>query len=69
MPLAFVEELGHDSEALLDGAIEEAGETDTAETALAAANAQIKLSTTGPDALSYVGEAGEEDDDDNLQPN
>lgn len=65
MLLAFVEELGHDYEALLDGAIEEADEPAAVETALAAANDQIKISTKGKDALSYGGgESDEEDSED-----
>lgn len=45
MFLAFIEERRHDYEVLSDDAVEEADETNAVETALVAANDQIKLST------------------------
>lgn len=44
MPLAFVEELGHDYEAQLVGAIEEADEPAAMEMALAVVGNEIKIS-------------------------
>ena len=41
MLLVFVEEMGHEYESILDGAIEEERETEAVETALVAANHQI----------------------------
>ena len=59
MLLAFVEELGHEYESLLEGAIEEAGPNNKPEeTALVAANAQVSLS------LKKTADEGEESDDD-----
>lgn len=61
MLLAFVEEMGHDYDELLEGATEDSKETEPVETALAAANNQIKLISGGPEALSYEVPVDEED--------
>ncbi|KAL9099680.1 MAG: hypothetical protein Q9163_004854 [Psora crenata] len=64
MLLAFVEEMGHEYEELLEGAFEDttdAGKSN--EVALAAANDQVKLSIRGKEGLSY-GRGAEEDFDD-----
>lgn len=60
MLMAFVEEMGHDYDDLLNGAAD-SNETEVVETALAAANNQIKLAIAGKDALSY--DVGDSDDD------
>ena len=60
MLLAFVEEFDHHSEALLEGAFEQADGTNTVEIALEAVNVQTKLYTTA--ALSYAGDESNEED-------
>ena len=63
MLLAFVEEMGHDSDMLLDGAEDKTSTTEPVETALAAAIDDIRLSyKKSHDVLSYGYESGEEDD-------
>lgn len=69
MLLAFVEEMGHEYEALLDGAFEESGDVkavEVVETALAAANNQIKLSTGGKEGLSYGDDETDDKEDEHI---
>ena len=67
MLMAFVEEMGHGYDGLLDGAAD-SDETEPVETALAAANNQIKMATGGKDVLSYDVEDSDDDeiDDDDI---
>ena len=62
--MAFVEEMGHEYEPLLEGAESEVDNMAPVETALAAANEQIKLSVGGKGALSYAHESEDEESDD-----
>ena len=63
MLLAFVEELGHEYEALLEGAAEPIGSDVVQETALVAANNQIKFSIRSED-MRHDGQDEDSDDED-----
>lgn len=54
MLLAFMEEFSHHSEALLEGAFEQADGTNTVEIALDAANDQTNLYTTATAAMKVM---------------
>ena len=59
----FVQELGHDYEALLEGAISDSSnEEEVGLAALEAANDQIKVSVRGEDGLSYEQGSGSDDE-------
>lgn len=63
--MAFVEEMGHDYEALLEGAQGggESQEEETVETALVAANDAIRFSSSeGDELFTYALEKSDDDD-------
>ena len=62
MLMAFVEEMGHDYESLLEGASGEQDQVEAIETALAAANYQIRLGIG--DKVSDEDSKDEEEDSD-----
>lgn len=59
----FVQELGHDYEALLEGVISDSSnEEEVGLAVLEAANDQIKVSVRGEDGLSYEQGSGSDDE-------